>query len=93
MKHGPKTECIRVPLTAVIEEHAPSNSEIHDNAQSVPGDDMQEPNVAESPSQPHIGMVSLKLIDSLGAHIIIIIIIMTIIETETLHIGACRTSG
>jgi hypothetical protein len=42
-KHGPKTKCIKVPLTAVMEEQAPLSSGIHDNPDPVPDYDMEEP--------------------------------------------------
>jgi hypothetical protein len=56
-KHGPKTKCIKVPLTAVMEEQAPLSSGIHDNPDPVPDYDMEEPQVADR-TWPHIGMVS-----------------------------------
>lgn len=55
MKHGPKTKRIKVPLTTSIEEQGLG---VHDNPDLAAGWDMQEPQVAEEPSQPHIGMVS-----------------------------------
>lgn len=56
-KHGPKTKRIKVPLTASIEEQGPG---IHDNPDLAAGAgwDTQEPQVADEPSRPHIGMVS-----------------------------------
>jgi hypothetical protein len=58
MKQGPRTKRIKVPLTVIMEEQGPSNSGIHENPDLAPDWVMQEPQVAEEPSWPHIGMVS-----------------------------------
>src|SRR3979490_3582718 len=57
-KSGPKTKCIKVPLTAVMEEQQTSNSSILDDPNLGPECDMQEPQVDDEPIRPHIGMVS-----------------------------------
>jgi hypothetical protein len=57
-KQGPKTKRIKVPLTAVMEEHGEGNAGIHENPDLAPAWVMQEPQVADEPSRRHIGMVS-----------------------------------
>jgi hypothetical protein len=56
-KHRPKTKCIKVPLTAGMEEQSSLTPGIHDNPDPVPDYNMQEPQQAEGLSWPHIGMV------------------------------------
>ena len=51
---------MKVPLTAVMEEDHESNSGTQNNPDLAPEWDMQEePQVADDPIRPHIGMVSL----------------------------------
>ena len=59
-KHGPRTKCIKIPLTTAMEEHGESNAGRHHNPNLAPDWVMQdsEPQVADDPIQPHIGMVS-----------------------------------
>jgi hypothetical protein len=60
-KHGPRTKRIKVPLTAVMEdEHGESNAGRHNNPDLAPEWVMpdSEPQVADDPIRPHIGMVS-----------------------------------
>jgi len=53
--HRPKTKRIKVPLTAVVEEHG---SGIYDNPDLTPEWDMQEPQAADEPIRPRVGKVS-----------------------------------
>ena len=53
--HRPKTKRIKVPLTAVVEEHG---SGIYDHPDLTPEWDMQEPQAADEPIRPHVGKVS-----------------------------------
>ena len=58
-RHGPKTKRVKVPLPRVTEEHGElSSAGIHDNPSLAPEWDMQEPEVADEPVRPRIGMVS-----------------------------------
>jgi len=58
MKHGPKTKCMKVPMTVVMEEDHESNAGTQDNPDLAPEWDMQEPQVANEPIRPQISMVS-----------------------------------
>jgi hypothetical protein len=57
---GPKTKRIKVPLTAVMQEHGHSNSAIIDNPHLAPEWVMQEPQVADEPFRHHVGMVRFR---------------------------------
>ena len=57
-KHGPKTKRMKVPLSAIMQEDRESNSSTQNNSDLAPEWDMQEPQVANDPIRPHIGMAS-----------------------------------